>query len=90
MEPQKPFIEVLHIILWQVDSKMIFVMSAGGHLGFMQITKIAQSGRKGKQAGIVLGPPRNANHQKNVIGKNISRSNNELVKQSNRLYLQTE
>ena len=76
LQPQNPIIEVLHIILWQVDPKLIFVMSAGGHLGFMQITKIAQSGRKGNQAGIVLGPPRNTNHQKNVIGKNISRSHN--------------
>ena len=51
----------------------------------MQITKIAQSGRKGNQAGIVLGTPRNTNHQKNVIGKNISRSHNKFVKRSNRL-----
>ena len=37
-------------------------MSGGGHLGFMQITKIAQSGHKGNQAGIVLAAPRNKNH----------------------------
>ena len=64
LQPQNPIIEVLHIILWQVDPKLIFVMSAGGHLGFMQITWIAQSGPKGNQAGIVLEPPRNTNHQK--------------------------
>ena len=85
--PTNPILEVLHIILSQVDPKLIFVMSAGGHLGFMQITKIAQSGHKGNQAGIVLGPPRNTNHQKNVIRKNISRSHNEFVKRSNRLIL---
>ena len=68
-----------------MDPKLIFVVSAGGHLGFMQITKIAQSGHKGNQAGIVLGPPRNTNHQKNVIGKNISRSHNKLVKRPKRL-----
>ena len=56
--PKNPIIEVLHIILWQVGPKLIFVMSAGSHLGFMQITKIAQSGRKGNQTGIVLGPPK--------------------------------
>ena len=55
----------------------------------MQIIKIAQSGRNGNQAGYVLRPPRNTNHQKNVIGKNISRSHNEFVKRSNRLHTST-
>ena len=50
-------------------------MSAGGHIGFMQITKIAQWVHKGNQAEIVLWPLRDKNQQKkNVKGKNISRS----------------
>ena len=69
--PQNPIIEVLYIILWQVDPKL---MSVGGHIGFMQITKIAQRVHKGNQAEILLGPPRDTNQQKNVTGKNISRS----------------
>ena len=39
-------------------------MSAGGHIGFMQITKIAQMVHKGNQAEIVLGPLRDINQQK--------------------------
>ena len=72
--PQKTIIEVLYIILWQVDPNWFSVMSAGGHIGFMQITNIAQRMHKGNQAEIVLGPLRDTNQQKNVIGKNISRS----------------
>ena len=48
-------------------------MSVGGHIGFMQITKIAQRVHKGNKVEMVLGPLRNTNQQKNVIGKNISR-----------------
>ena len=39
-------------------------MSAGGHTGFMQITKIARRVNKGNQAEIVLGPLRDKNQPK--------------------------
>ena len=39
-------------------------MLAGGHIGFMQITKIAQRVHKGNQVEIVLGPLRDTNQQK--------------------------
>ena len=50
------------------------VTSAGGHIGFMHITKIVQRVHKGNQAEIVLGPLKDTNQQKHVIGNNISRS----------------
>ena len=48
-------------------------MAPGGHFGFMQISKIAQSCPLGNQAEFVLGPHGNTNQEKNFIGKNISR-----------------
>ena len=35
--PKNPILVVLHIILWQVDPKLTFLMSTGGHIGFMQM-----------------------------------------------------
>ena len=46
-------------------------MVTGGHLGFMQIRKVAQSCRLGNQFKFVIEPHANTNHSKNFIGKHI-------------------
>ena len=48
-------------------------MGSGGHLGFMQIMRVAQSCHLGNKAEFVLGPHQITNHQKRFIGKRISR-----------------
>jgi len=48
-------------------------MHSGGHLGFMQITRVAQSCHLGNNANFVLGPHQITNHQNKFIGKNLSR-----------------
>ena len=45
----------------------------GGHLGYMQIKKVAQSCRFGNQIKFVIEPHANTNPSKNSIGKDISR-----------------
>ena len=52
------------------------ITSFGGHLGFLPIKKVAQGCQSGNQARIVLESPKNKNHQKKFIGKNISRLGN--------------
>ena len=49
-------------------------MRVGGHFGFMQIRKIAQSCQSGNQAKFALEPHVSANQQKNFIVPDISRS----------------
>ena len=51
----------------------------GGHIGFMQITRIAQSCQTGNQAEFFLGPLWNTNLQKKFIGQNISRFGKRLL-----------
>ncbi len=51
----------------------IFKMATGGHFGFMQISKIAQSCHLDNQAKFVQGPHGSTNPSKNFIVKNISR-----------------
>ena len=53
-----------------------FIISFGGHLGFLPIKKVAQGCQSGNQARIVLEWPQNKNYQKKFIGKNISRLGN--------------
>jgi len=48
------------------------MMAPGGHLGFMQITEVAQSCQSGNPAEITRGGHVSTNQQKNFIGKNIS------------------
>jgi len=43
-------------------------MVTGGHLGFMQIRKVAQSYRLGNQLKFVMEPHANTNPSKNLIG----------------------
>jgi len=62
-----------------VVQKLIFQWWNSGHLGFMQIIKVAQSCRLGNQAEIVVGPHGSSNPSKNFIGKNISRSKQNQV-----------
>ena len=70
-------------------SKIDFVMSAGGHLGFMQITKNCPKWAQGQPSWICSRTPKEYKSSKNVIGKNISRPHNEFVKRSNRLHTST-
>ena len=58
----------------------------GRHLGFMQITRIAQSCHFGNQAKSDLGPYMSANQQKSFIGKNISRFSMGDIRASTGLY----
>ena len=46
-------LDVLHVILWQV-ADINFPEGSGGHLGFMQITRVAQSCHLGNKAEFVL------------------------------------
>jgi len=39
-----------------VNRKLIFQMASGGHLGFMQIIRVAQGCQLGNKAEFVLGP----------------------------------
>ena len=48
-------------------------MVAGGHLGFMQITTVAQGCRFGNQITFVQGPHASTKPSKKLIGKHISR-----------------
>ena len=56
LQPHKPNSSGIKHHFVTNESKIDFVMSAGGHLGFMQITKIAQSGRKGNQTESIANP----------------------------------
>ena len=47
-------------------------MGSGGHLGFMQITRVAQSCQFGNKAEFVLGPHYIMNHQNKFIGKRMT------------------
>jgi len=47
-------------------------MVTGGHLGFMQIRKVAQTCRLGNQFKFVIEPHANTNPSKNFIWKHIS------------------
>ena len=53
-----------------------FSTSFGDYLGFLPIKKVAQGCQGVNQARIVLELPLNKNHQKQFIGKNISRIGN--------------
>jgi len=44
-------------------------MGSGGHLGFMQITRVAQSCSLGNKTKFVLGPLHITNHQKIIHKK---------------------
>jgi len=60
-------------------------MAPGGHLGFMQITRVAQSCQCGNQAEFTRRGQVSTNQQKNFIGKNISKLVIGYIKVSNRL-----
>ena len=57
-----------------------------GHLGILLFEKVAQGCQSGNQATIVLKWSLFKNHQKNFIGKNISRSAIRDIGLSNRLF----
>ena len=88
LQPQKPHYKGITHHFVTSGSKLIFVVSAGGHLGFMQMTKIGQKWAKGQPSWNCSRASKEykSSKKKNVIGKNISRSHNEIVKRSNRLY----
>ena len=46
----------MYINLRYVAGKLLFQMGSDGHLGFMQITRVAQSCHLGNKAEFVLGP----------------------------------
>jgi len=60
-------------------------MAPGGHLGFMQITGVAQSCQSGNQAEFTRRGHVSTDQQKSFIGKNTSRLVIGYIKVSNRL-----
>ena len=56
-----------------IGRKVIFQIGSDGHLGFMQITRVAQSCHLGNKAEFFLEPHYITNHLKMLIGKNFSR-----------------
>ena len=74
---------VLHIILGLAVQKIHTIkylqMLNGGHLGFMQIARVAQSCRLGNQSEFILGPHGSSNPQKNFMTLTISRFSPEHV-----------